>query len=55
MSAPFCPHMAKPGVFVEGSRMDPVPGCPGVCSNAFIVFSEMRRKLRVLIIPGAKH
>lgn len=49
------PHMAKPDVFVEGSRMDPVPGCPGVCSNLSIVFSEMRRKLCVLIIPGAKH
>lgn len=48
------PHMAKPGVFAEGCRMYPVPGCPGFCSNVPVVFSEMRRKLRVLIIPGAK-
>lgn len=49
------PHMAKPGAFVEGARMYPVPECPRVCSNVPTVFSEMRRKLCVLIIPGAKH
>lgn len=42
-------------VSVEGSRMYPVPGCPRVCSNIPTVFSEMRKKLCVLIIPRAKH
>lgn len=49
------PHMTKPDVFVEGSRMYPVAGRPGVCSNVPIIFSEMRRKLHVVLTPGAKH